>query len=102
MNTLSDKDAINTALETQQSVQKQYYDRNAGPNLPELYAGQRVRYQHDKGDWIPAKVIGHSDQPRSYILETPNGGHLRRNRRHIAEIPVPESPSRPQGDEQHE
>ena len=35
------------------------------------------------GPWIPAKTLRHAEQPRSYIVETQDGGVYRRNRRHL-------------------
>merc|ERR1712150_25110 len=33
--------------------------------------------------WAPAKVIDRCQEPRSYKVETPQGGILRRNRSHL-------------------
>jgi hypothetical protein len=79
-------------LVKRQEKQRVDYDRTAGPELPALCVGQQVRVQdQDSGLWIPAKVLERCPEPRSYIVETPNGGQLRRNRRHLAECP----PGRP-------
>ncbi|CAB3987537.1 Hypothetical predicted protein, partial [Paramuricea clavata] len=36
-----------------------------------------------KKTWTPGKVIQESNKPRSYVVETPNGGEVRRNRIHL-------------------
>ena len=66
---------------------KENHDHNAGPNLPPLYTGQKVRVL-DPGDhtWQPATVAKVCDQPRSYEVTSPNGGTYRRNRSQIREI----------------
>ena len=39
--------------------------------------------KEDRGPWIPAKTIRPAEEPRSYIVETQDGGMYRRNRRHL-------------------
>ena len=64
---------------------KEQRDKHA-QELPPLYRGQSVRYQAQlNGPWIPAQVVQKSAEPRSYILSTPNGKIIRRNRVHIKE-----------------
>ncbi|XP_014670832.1 PREDICTED: uncharacterized protein K02A2.6-like [Priapulus caudatus] len=55
--------------------------------LPPLHVGQRVRIL-DKGNktWCPGEVVARHEQPRSYVVETPNGTRLRRNRSHLREL----------------
>ena len=75
------------ALIERQEKQKRDYDRTAGPELPALYTGQRVRVQDPgSGLWMPATILERCSEPRSYVVGTPNGGRLRRNRRHITEF----------------
>ncbi|XP_063590442.1 uncharacterized protein K02A2.6-like [Penaeus indicus] len=75
-----------------QDTQKQYYDRGA-KDQQALLPGQAVRVQdHISGRWTPATVVEKSQEPRSYIVETQDGGILRRNRRHIKQTPQPKHP----------
>lgn len=61
--------------------QKQYYDRMA-KYLPDLQPGEGIRMQ--KGDsWKPAVVLEKHEQPRSFIVKTPDGKLFRRNHRHL-------------------
>ncbi|XP_063592470.1 uncharacterized protein K02A2.6-like [Penaeus indicus] len=75
-----------------QDTHKQYYDRGA-KDQQALLPGQAVRVQdHISGRWTPATVVEKSQEPRSYIVETQDGGILRRNRRHIKQTPQPKHP----------
>lgn len=62
-----------------------YNRRHSARPLPELQPGQDVRVKLDgeKGWTTPAKVIGKSKEPRSYLVEMANGNLARRNRRHL-------------------
>ena len=87
---------MHAALEHRQAAQKRHHDERAGPQLPNLRAGQQVRTQLTNGSWTPATILAKCDMPRSYMLETANGSQVRRNRRHIAERPPPRTgPSAP-------
>jgi len=65
---------------------------NARP-LSVLKPDDTVRLKTDEqSKWgSPAKVVGHAGDPagRSYIVETPQGGRFRRNRRHVQAITEP-------------
>ena len=75
-------------LQKRQDQQKFYHDKHTQEELPPLYSGQQVRVQPPQtGTWQPATIHSKSHEPRSYILETPNGNLIRRNRIHIREIP---------------
>lgn len=64
-----------------QLKQKSYYDRQTR-QLPDLQAGENVRIQ--RGDtWQPAVVVNKHQQPRSFIVCTPDGRVYRRNRKHL-------------------
>lgn len=77
-------------LEQRQAVQKTYYDRQAR-NLPPLVDNQQVSVQDtNTGLWSPATIVKHSGEPRSYIIETPDGTTLRRNRQHLKESTRPQ------------
>ena len=69
--------------------QQTYNQRHRTRTLPPLQPGQQV--------WIrPARttgtVVGPATTPRSYEVETQEGGRLRRNRSHLREVPVPPTP----------
>lgn len=82
------KAEVNENLAQRQKTMKDNHDRNAGPELPPLYEGQKVRVKNeDDNTWQPAIVTGTYDTPRSYEVTSPNGTVLRRNRSHIREMP---------------
>ena len=68
-------------LHERQCLQKKYYDQGAR-ELPPLVKDEPVRILSE-GKWEPARVISHADAPRSYNVQTPDGGVYRRNRRHL-------------------
>ena len=85
-NTDPARDTIRDRLEERRDSQKTYHDRTAR-DLPPLVPGQAVRIQDPvSGQWNPAQVVQRSGEQRSYIIETPNGSILRRNRRHLQDI----------------
>lgn len=64
----------------QENMKKQY-DKTSGRDLPPLYPGRPVRIlNRDTKTWIPGTVVERCSEPRSYIVETPNGSRVRRNR----------------------
>ena len=80
---------VTTALQDRQAQQKYYHDQRSGPELPRLYTGQQVRVcETGNGSWIPATIIAKCAEPRSYVVQTPNGNQLRRNRAHIRDCPT--------------
>ena len=88
-NSHRDHEDIQSRLQDRQSAMKEHHDKYA-QDLPPLYRGQSVRYQAQlNGPWIPAQVVQNSAEPRSYILSTPNGKTIRRNRVHIRETAEP-------------
>ena len=64
-----------------QERQKKYYNRNAKPLKP-LMANEHVHMRKEK-QWIPATVLYETDEPRSYVVRTEEGGEYRRNRRDL-------------------
>ncbi|GFR60177.1 retrovirus-related Pol polyprotein from transposon 297-like Protein [Elysia marginata] len=79
----SKSEDITRHLEQRQAVQKGYFDRQAH-DLPPLLENQQVSVQDTgTGLWSPATIVKHSGEPRSYIIETPDGIKLRRNRLHL-------------------
>lgn len=64
-----------------QMKQKIYYDRQTRL-LPDLQTGENVRIQRGE-TWQPAVVVNRHQQPRSFIVRTPDGRVYRRNRKHL-------------------
>ena len=53
-----------------------------------MYTNQAATHRHFKtGSWLPAKIVDKAREPNSYIVQTPTGQILRRNREHIREVP---------------
>ena len=67
------------------------YNSQARPELPNLYLRQRAQ-NHRDGTWTVARVIEKCNEPRSFVVETPIGSRLWRNRRHIRDILEPPKP----------
>lgn len=86
-NVLHDRDRLYNRLSERQESQKQYHDQSSR-DLPAVAPGREVRIQdHNTGRWSPAKIVSTGPEPRSYIVQTPTGSTLRRNRRHILDVP---------------
>jgi transposase InsO family protein len=64
-----------------QKKQKEFYDRTAKVRKT-IQPESVVRYKCKQG-WAPAVVTKKLAQPRSYLIETPEGTILRRNTRHL-------------------
>ena len=65
---------INDCLQVRRGRMIQYHDRNAGPDLATQHAGQRVRILiKDTHTWRQEEVVATCAEPRSYIVQTPNG-----------------------------
>ena len=92
-NQLPDAEQIVAAFRDPHDLQKRNYNLRAGTELPQLYAGQHVRFQqHPSSKCTHARIVREADEPRSNVLETSDGGVLRRSRRHIAETLLPRAP----------
>ena len=52
------------------------------------------------GDHKAEGTVIHETAPRSYNVSTPDGGILRRNRRHLTQLPVTESSTPPEQEPQ--
>ena len=87
-NAEQNKAEVYERLSERQQKQKDYHDKHALPReLPPLVIGQHVTIQNqDTGRWTPAVVVAKCPEPRSYIVQTPNGTQLRRNRNHLRDI----------------
>ena len=68
-------------LPSNQRSQKNFYDRGTRP-LPELHQSEAVRIQQGR-EWKPAVVVKQHVASRSYIVATPDGTQMRRNRVHL-------------------
>ena len=83
-------------LQERQDTQKRYHDDRGVKDLSTLLPGQSVLVRnHQSGRWLPATVSGKCDEPRSYMVTTPNGNTLRRNRCHLRDV-EPQLPARKQ------
>ncbi|XP_071791990.1 uncharacterized protein [Asterias amurensis] len=75
-------------LQDRRDKMKNDHDKHAGPSLPPLYVGQKVRVLDTPSKtWFPGEVTMVCKEPRSYEVMTPNGNKLRRNRSHLREMP---------------
>ena len=73
-------------LQDKQAKQKAYHDQH-DTALPSLVPGQSVTIRnHKTHTWEPAVVQEQLHVPRSYVVITPTGGNLRRNRSQIREV----------------
>ena len=94
-NTVQLRDTIQEQLRRRQELQKLYHDQHAH-DLPPLSVGQQVRIQDQSTHrWSLATVRESCEEPRSYVVSTPNGNLLRCNRRHIAAAPSPQKSVHP-------
>jgi hypothetical protein len=75
---------IQGKLDKSKNKQKLNYDRKAGQDLEVLLPGDPIRMAPLPGSkqWIPGRVVGHHNSPRSYIVEC-KGRRYRRNRRFL-------------------
>lgn len=68
-------------LVQRQNTQKTSYDRKGVYDLPNLSVGQSIGFQDPHTlRWKKGKVANKCEEPRSYIIRTPEGASLRRNR----------------------
>ena len=77
--------------------QKHYFDRHYGVKpLPELTPGDKVLIKCDgeKG-WKQTALVMNKCASRSYMVQTPEGSILRRNRRHLQKVQQGDSPTPP-------
>ncbi|ESO93726.1 hypothetical protein LOTGIDRAFT_153183 [Lottia gigantea] len=80
-------DNVREQLQTQQEIQKTQHDKMS-KDLTPLVTSQAVLLKNYKtGLWEHATVTSKCNQPRSYIVTTPDGKSFRRNRIHLREVP---------------
>ena len=72
---------VKANLISQKNQQKFYHDLHSKP-LSDLNKGDKVMFQCGK-HWKPAVVDDICSEPRSYIITTPDGQVLRRNRKDL-------------------
>ncbi|XP_038064887.1 uncharacterized protein LOC119735255 [Patiria miniata] len=78
---------VNDRLASRRDEMKANHDKHAGPDLPSLYVGQKVRIlDQPNKSWTPGEVTKVCKEPRSYEVRTPNGSTHRRNRSHLREM----------------
>lgn len=66
------------------AVMKEHHDRSCRRELPPLHPGQHVTvWNKERSTWHPAVVLQKCKEPRSYIVQTPNGNLIRRCRSHL-------------------
>ena len=73
-------------LKERQEKQKETHDKQFKSLLP-LAEGESIYIRTDKDvEWLPGTVNSSHQQPRSYIIGSPNGCQARRNRVHLKQI----------------
>ena len=62
---------VRKSLDRDKTKQKVYYDTKHDKDLPALAPGDRVRMTPFPGtkQWLPATVVGHHDNARSYVVK---------------------------------
>ncbi|CAL9684132.1 unnamed protein product [Knipowitschia caucasica] len=66
------------------AVMKEHHDRSCRRELPPLRPGQHVTvWNKERRTWHPAVVQQKCNEPRSYVVQTPNGNMIRRSRSHL-------------------
>lgn len=76
-----DHEKVKVLLHKNHENQKHNYDKQSKPLAP-LEIGDSVRFQQGDKSWKPATVLS-KVADRSYVVNAPNGGIYRRNRRHL-------------------
>ena len=80
---LKNQEEVINRLKVIQDNQSYYYNRHT-KKFPKLHRDQAINAQDPvRKTWNPARVAEEGDSPRSYIVETGTGAHLRRNRIHL-------------------
>lgn len=73
-------DHIREELKNRQDKQKTYYNKTA-KHLPPLVPGQTIHtLGHQTRKWKPGKVLNKCTEPRSYIIQFPDGSVKRQNK----------------------
>ena len=78
---------IHQMLSERQTKQKENHDRHGTRELRDLETGQRATMRDSRtGLWTPVVVKDVCAEPHSYIVQTPNGNTLRRNRTYLRDL----------------
>lgn len=74
-------------LEKRTTIMKAHHDRYSGRNLPPLFHGQSVRVlDKEKRTWYLGTIVEKCREPKSYLVQTPNGNTIRRTRSRLREM----------------
>ncbi len=74
-------------LEKRTTIMKTHHDRCSGRDLPPLFRGQCVRVlDKERRTWHPGTIVEKCMEPKSYLVQTPNGNTIRRTRSHLREM----------------
>ena len=71
-------------LRLKQEKQKYYFNQHTR-QLPALEKGKQIRVRMGNR-WEPRVVVDHAETPRSYKVQTDNGGEYRRNRKMLMKL----------------
>ena len=86
---------VKSAIQERRSQAKMYYDQKVGTPLPEAQIGDTVYLKpspHNKSKpWLYG-VVTEKPTPRSYIVDTPKGQKVRRNRVQLRPTATPPPP----------
>lgn len=88
MPTVVDTNLLKKNIEKHRSYTTLYYNKHSKP-LSELQKGDKVYFKHKPfGEWVPGRISDACSEPRSYIVQSPQG-EFRRNRQHILKPVIP-------------
>ncbi len=74
-------------LEKRTTIMKTHHDRCSGRDLPPLFRGQCVRVlDKERRTWHTGTIVEKCREPKSYLVQTPNGNTIRRTRSHLREM----------------
>lgn len=78
---------IEKHLKAAKQKEKKYADK--GKEQGETFdSGEQVMLREDHKHWVPAKIIAPTSEPRSYLVEKPDGSIYRRNTWHLRSLPL--------------
>ncbi|KAJ0179821.1 hypothetical protein K1T71_004412 [Dendrolimus kikuchii] len=79
---LVDMTKLTNNIEKQKRYSTLYYNKNT-KSLSDLQVGDNIYFKHKpQGSWVPGRITQVGNEPRSYIIQSPEGT-FRRNREHI-------------------
>ena len=79
-----DPNKVKEKLRLKQEKQKYYFNQHTR-QLPALEKGKQIRVRMGNR-WEPRVVVDHAEKPRSYKVQTDNGGEYRRNRKMLMKL----------------